>query len=127
MKHLKNINELNTFNESLAPINVIDDLKEILMDLDDIGFSNTIKSLDGSIIIFISKQDITKEFYFTDDVKMVIIRVYNYLTELGYYSNLMKDGGMKLYVKGDRIRTDTIHWVGDKWPSISYLKLKFNK
>jgi len=125
MKHLKGINE--STHKDLKSI--LMDLDDILMDLDDIGFKNKISNpieRENSIIIFISKQNISEEFTFTDEVMMVFLRLYNYLYDSGFkYTYLLTDGGKKLYVKGQKIRTSDIIWVDDKWPRMNYLKLTF--
>ena len=128
MIHLKSINELNT-NDILV------DVKEIILELDDMDFETEINVNGESIILYISKGK--GFFYFTEDFKMTYLRIYNYLTDLGYKSALTMDG-YSLYVD-----THNEGWINEdgeqmvimrkgnnlyeKWPQIPYLKLHFYK
>lgn len=141
MKYLKSINEHNNSE-------FLDDLKDILFELKDIGFEANLNVTQQSyqivsgdtekkihILIFESGESLkSKKKYksnFTDEVIDSIIRLNDYVKSKGnwhtnyFIKQLGESSSIKFYVKGDRLRTQDIRWIDDKWPDFSYLELEF--
>lgn len=132
MKYLKSINEHNNSE-------FLDGLKDILLELKDIGFEVNLDTSEKkiNIMIFESGESLkSKKIYksnFTDEVIDSIIRLNDYVkSNDNWYSHYrIKQSGdsrsIKFYVKGDKLRTQDIQWIDDKWPDFSYLELEFKK
>lgn len=141
MKYLKSINEYNN-------IEFIDNLEDITLELKDIGFEVDLKLDTNNITMKIwqKSESIRKNipslsvinqlatYYsnFTNDVTDFIIRLNSYMKSEGWQGQyrLKQTHGTpteKFYVKGDRLRTQDIQWINDKWPSFVYLTLTFIK
>lgn len=131
MKYLKSINEYNN-------IEILDNLEDISLELKDIGFEVDLKFDTNNITMKIwqksesIRNNSTYYSNFTNDVTDFIIRLNSYMKSDGWYSEyrLKQTNGTpseKFYVKGDRLRTQDIQWINDKWPSFVYLTLTFRK
>jgi hypothetical protein len=138
MKFLKQFkifvkNELNTYPGS-QNINIIFDVYDICVDLRDRGFETTVTENGIDLInIFITHKNKKNYFHFNVDVKDVVLRIYQYMRELGWYSDIRINtgGGLsskKLFIRPDEIiRTQDIVNVDDKWPMIFNLNMSFRK
>lgn len=126
MKYLKAINEYNS--DSL-----IEDLKDISLELDDVGYSADVyKAYDNTIIIGIYIKDSKpgQISNFNSELIDFIIRCNNYMSSNGWHGTYTySSNGLnkKFYIKGDRLRTGDIQWIDDKWPTFSFLNLKFKQ
>lgn len=131
MKYLKSINEYNN-------IEILDNLEDISLELKDIGFEVKLEVNNNEVNMKIwQKVESLRNggtYYsnFTDEVIDSLIRLNSYMKSDGWYSEyrFKQTHGTpseKFYVKGDRLRTQDIQWINDKWPSFVYLTLTFRK
>lgn len=139
---MKYINKYKIF-ESLNYIE--DNLKDITLELKDLGyiidikFDNELMNLNlKQIVLKIYKEDsIRREsrdwFTFTDEVRDTVLRIYQYMRELGWYSNLSinsnnKSNIKKFYIRPDeRMRTEDIIEIESNYPKVSDIQMIFTK
>lgn len=90
------------------------------------------------LVIKIYKEDsIRREsrdwFTFTDEVRDTVLRIYQYMRELGWYSNLSinsnnKSSIKKFYIRPDeRMRTEDIIEIESNYPKVSDIQMIFTK
>lgn len=139
---MKYINKYKIF-ESLNYIE--DNLKDITLELKDLGyiidikFDNELMNLNlKQIVLKIYTEDsIRREsrdwFTFTDEVRDTVLRIYQYMRELGWYSNLSinsnnKSNIKKFYIRPDeRMRTEDIIEIESNYPKVSDIQMIFTK
>ena len=128
MKHLRK------FNESFDELEII---KDILIDLTDEGYNYTYPSGEDEegISIVIYRGD-GHYISFEEIIKECVLRIYQYMRELGWYSNMelvtrgydglinkkfiiRPDEGFRMYKDGSPI--------DNSWPRFKAISLKFNK
>ena len=72
-------------------------------------------------------------FTFNSDIKDFVLRVYQYMRELGWYSNLSinsnnKSNIKKFYIRPDeRMRTEDIIEIESNYPKVSDIQMIFTK
>ena len=134
---MKYINKYKIF-ESLNYIE--DNLKDITLELKDLGYIIDIK-LDNElnlkkIVLKIYTEDSIRRgsrdwFTFTDEVRDTILRIYQYMRELGWYSNLSinsNNKSKKFYIRPDeRMRTEDIIEIESNYPKVSDIQMIFIK
>lgn len=139
---MKYINKYKIF-ESLNYIE--DNLKDITLELKDLGyiidikFDNELMNLDlKQIVLKIYTEDSIRRgsrywFTFTDEVRDTVLRIYQYMRELGWYSNLSinsnnKSNIKKFYIRPDeRMRTEDIIEIESNYPKVSDIQMIFTK
>lgn len=137
---MKYINKYKIF-ESLNYIE--DNLKDITLELKDLGyiidikFDNESMNIDlKQIVLKIYTEDsIRREsrywFTFTDEVRDTVLRIYQYMRELGWYSNLSinsNNKSKKFYIRPDeRMRTEDIIEIESNYPKVSDIQMIFIK
>lgn len=135
MKHLKSY---KIFEKSEFPSHIDSDiiytLKDISIDLEDIGFFVSISYSPitepvTSINIKIQKRE-GGYFNFTEDVSESLLRIYQYMRELGWYSKLKYNKSSiqkKFYIRpDDRMRDEDIAWIDDRWPGVSSIEMTWS-
>lgn len=139
---MKYINKYKIF-ESLNYIE--DNLKDITLELKDLGyiidikFDNESMNIDlKQIVLKIYTEDSIRRgsrywFTFTDEVRETVLRIYQYMRELGWYSNLSinsnnKSNIKKFYIRPDeRMRTEDIIEIESNYPKVSDIQMIFTK
>lgn len=137
---MKYINKYKIF-ESLNYIE--DNLKDITLELKDLGyiidikFDNESMNIDlKQIVLKIYTEDSIRRgsrdwFTFTDEVRDTVLRIYQYMRELGWYSNLSinsNNKSKKFYIRPDeRMRTEDIIEIESNYPKVSDIQMIFIK
>lgn len=137
---MKYINKYKIF-ESLNYIE--DNLKDITLELKDLGyiidikFDNESMNIDlKQIVLKIYTEDSIRRgsrywFTFTDEVRETVLRIYQYMRELGWYSNLSinsNNKSKKFYIRPDeRMRTEDIIEIESNYPKVSDIQMIFIK
>lgn len=137
---MKYINKYKIF-ESLNYIE--DNLKDITLELKDLGyiidikFDNESMNIDlKQIVLKIYTEDSIRRgsrdwFTFTDEVRDTVLRIYQYMRELGWYSNLSinsNNKSKKFYIRPDeRMRTEDIIEIESNYPKVSDIQMIFTK
>lgn len=132
---MKYINKYKIF-ESLNYIE--DNLKDITLELKDLGYIIDIKFDLKQIVLKIYTEDSIRRgsrywFTFTDEVRDTVLRIYQYMRELGWYSNLSinsnnKSNIKKFYIRPDeRMRTEDIIEIESNYPKVSDIQMIFTK
>jgi hypothetical protein len=120
------------------------DITDMSFDITDLGykvdieFDNEFLDLGTlKLVIRIYTEDsIRREsrdwFTFDSDIKDFILRVYQYMRELGWYSNLSINssgaGKKKFYIRPDeRMRTQDIIEIEENYPRVRDIKMIFTK
>jgi hypothetical protein len=105
----------------------------------DIEFDNEFLDLGTlKLVIRIYTEDSIKResrnwFTFDSDIKDFVLRVYQYMRELGWYSNLsinsgIKDIKKKFYIRPDeKMRTEDIIEIEENYPRVRDIQMIFTK
>lgn len=146
MKYLKNYRLFESKEDSIK--NDITDMSFDIIDLGykvDIKFDNEFLDLGTlKLVINIYTDDSirihsTQWFTFNSDIKDFVLRVYQYMRELGWYSNLSINSGFyfpgsrdsikkKFYIRPDeRMRTEDIIEIEDNHPRVRDIEMIFTK
>ena len=134
MKHLKSYKIFENLEfPSHIDSDIIYTLKDISVDLEDIGFFTSfsfspIYEAVTSINIKIQKRE-GGYFTFTEDVSESLLRIYQYMRELGWYSKLRYDSGVKkkFYIRpDDRMRNQDLSWIDKSWPGVSSINMTWS-
>lgn len=142
MKHLKRYNESYESKED----SIKSDITDMSFDIIDLGYKVDIKFdnefLDlGTLklVIKIYTDDSIRIhsnqwFTFNSDIKDFVLRVYQYMRELGWYSNLSINSGNKMDIKkkfyirpDERMRTEDIIEIEDNYPRVRDIEMIFTK
>ena len=109
--------------ESFDELDFILDLKDILVDLEDLDFYVEYSKTNSNINILIRKNNPDNFFYMDENLKYFLTRIANYLNKdlTGYWTS--GSTGVKFYVYRDSrgIRTNTSRGnskMDEKWPRI---------
>lgn len=68
-------------------------------------------------------------FNFTEEIQEYLLRVYQFMREMGWYSKLEYKGGVtkKFYIRPDeRMRTQDIQWIDENWPSVGSIEMTWS-
>ncbi len=121
------------------------DITDMSFDITDLGykvdieFDNEFLDLGTlKLVIRIYTEDsIRREsrdwFTFDSDIKDFVLRVYQYMRELGWYSNLSinsdnKDIKKKFYIRPDeKMKTEDIIEIEENYPSVIDIQMIFTK
>jgi len=117
------------------------DISEICWDIKDLGYTvniqiNEYKDNSGilELVVDIFNFNIYPDFFtFNEDVKNVVLRIYQYMRELGWYSNLsinsgIKDVKKKFYIRPDeRMKTEDIIEMEENYPRVRDIQMIFTK
>ena len=114
--------------------NIIYILRDISVDLEDNGFFISISYTPiteptTSINIKIYKRE-GGYFNFTEDVSETLLRIYQYMRELGWYSKLKYNRSSiskKFYIRpDDRMVDEDIAWIDENWPGVSSIDMTWS-
>lgn len=137
MKYLKNYRIFESKEDSIK--NDITDMSFDIIDLGykvDIKFDNEFLDL-GTLKLVVNiytedsiRRESRKWFTFNSDIKDFILRVYQYMRELGWYStfsiNSVPGLEKKFYIRpDDRMRTEDIIDIEDNYPRVRDIKMIF--
>lgn len=141
MKHLKKYRLFESKEDSIK--SDITDMSLDINDLDykvDIKFDNKFLDLGTlKLVIKIYTEDSIRIhsnqwFTFNSDIKDFVLRVYQYMKELSWYSNLSINSGSKMDIKkkfyirpDERMRTEDIIEIEDNYPSVRDIEMIFTK
>lgn len=146
MRYLKKFEIYNLFEKSEQKSkedSIKNDITDMSFDIIDLGYKVDIK-FDNEflylgtlkLVINIYTDDSirihsTQWFTFNSDIKDFVLRVYQYMRELGWYSNLsfkMNIGKKKFYIRPDeRMRTEDIIEIEDNHPKVRNIEMIFTK
>lgn len=148
MKYLK---EYKIFENNSNLDDIFQDLHDICNEIKDLGFSvgiskysekqsNDDNIYNQSITLSImrstdhqlQRMSSSLRFTFTQDIQDTVLRIYQYMRELNWYSNLSINKSVstkkKFYIKADdRIITEDIIYVKEDWPSVFDIEMEFNR
>ena len=140
MKYLKSYMIFESKEDSIKS-----DITDMSFDITDLGykvdieFDNEFLDLGTlKLVIRIYTEDSIKResrdwFTFNEDVKNVVLRIYQYMRELGWYSNLsinsgIKDIKKKFYIRPDeKMRTEDIIEIEENYPRVRDIQMIFTK
>jgi hypothetical protein len=140
MKYLKSYIIFESKEDSIKS-----DITDMSFDITDLGykvdieFDNEFLDLGTlKLVIRIYTEDSIKResrnwFTFDSVIKDFLLRVYQYMRELGWYSNLsinsgIKDIKKKFYIRPDeRIRTEDIIEIEENYPRVRDIQMIFTK
>jgi hypothetical protein len=117
------------------------DISDICFDIKDLGYTvniqiNEYKDNPGilELVVDIFNFKIYPDFFtFNEDVKNVVLRIYQYMRELGWYSNLSINSGIrdikkKFYIRPDeKMRTEDIIEIEENYPRVRDIQMIFTK
>jgi len=142
MKYLIKFNESIFESKEDSIKSNITDMSFDIIDLGykvDIEFDNEFLDL-GTLKLVIKiyteysiKRESREWFTFNSDIKDFILRVYQYMRGLGWYSNLsinsgIKDIKKKFYIRPDeRMRTEDIIEIEENYPRVRDIEMIFTK
>jgi hypothetical protein len=142
MKYLIKFNESIFESKEDSIKSNITDMSFDIIDLGykvDIEFDNEFLDL-GTLKLVIKiyteysiKRESREWFTFNSDIKDFILRVYQYMRGLGWYSNLsinsgIKDIKKKFYIRPDeRMRTEDIIEIEENYPRVRDIQMIFTK
>jgi hypothetical protein len=144
VKYLKNYRIFESKEDSIKI-----DITDMSLDITDLGYKVDIKfdsefldlgTLKLVINIYTEDSPTSREslysrnrwFTFNSDIKDFVLRVYQYMRELGWYSNLSINSTIlhkkKFYIRPDeRMRTEDIIEIEDNYPSVRDIEMIFTK
>jgi hypothetical protein len=140
MKYLKSYIIFESKEDSIKS-----DITDMSFDITDLGykvdieFDNEFLDLGTlKLVIRIYTEDSIKResrnwFTFDSDIKDFVLRVYQYMRELGWYSNLsinsgIKDIKKKFYIRPDeKMRTEDIIEIEENYPRVRDIQMIFTK
>lgn len=140
MKYLRSYMVFESKEDSIKS-----DITDMSLELEDLGYKVDIKFdneyLDlGSLklVINIYTEDSVKResrnwFTFNSDIKDFVLRLYQYMREMGWYSNLsinsgIKDIKKKFWIRPDeRMRTEDIIEIEENHPKVRDIEMVFTK
>ena len=136
MKYLKSYMIFESMNNDIE-----NDISDICFDIKDLGYTvniqiNEYKDNPGilELVVDIFNFKIYPDFFtFNEDVKNVVLRIYQYMRELGWYSNLsinsgIKDIKKKFYIRPDeKMRTEDIIEIEENYPRVRDIQMIFTK
>ena len=142
MKYLKKFESHNKVDDI-----IYQDISDMSLDIEDLGYKVDIEFdndfLDFGtlkLVIRITVKDFEPierrsrlRFTFDSDIKDFVLRVYQYMRELGWYSNLSinsdnKDIKKKFYIRPDeKMKTEDIIEIEENYPSVIDIQMIFTK
>ena len=136
MKYLKSYMIFESMNNDIE-----NDISDICFDIKDLGYTvniqiNEYKDNPGilELVVDIFNFKIYPDFFtFNEDVKNVVLRIYQYMRELGWYSNLSINSGIrdikkKFYIRPDeKMRTEDIIEIEENYPRVRDIQMIFTK
>lgn len=139
MKYLKSYKlfENSEFTSHIDK-DIIHTLKDISTELEDIGFfiSISISYSPTEPVTSINIKILKREggyFNFTEDISECLLRIYQYMRELGWYSKLKYNRSSitklqkKFYIRpDDRMIDEDIAWIDDKWPNVLNIEMTWS-
>lgn len=124
MKYLKDLEEFKSNKD------VIYDIEDMLKEIEDIGFETYLNKSDPTDIYKLTIRKNNKVFNIVEELKELIIRLYNFLSSEKFFTNMEYFDGerKKFYVRGDSLRTPDIPSImNSKWPTIYDIEINFFK
>lgn len=123
MKYLKDLEEFGKDK------NIIYDIEDMLKEIEDIGFETYLNKSYSTDIYKLTIRKNDKVFNIVEELKELIIRLYNFLSSEKFFTNMEYFNGErnKFYVRGDKLRNSDIIFMNSKWPTIYDIEINFFK
>lgn len=110
------------------------DIEDMSLEISDLGYNVDISYYKDEVhgdILSIKLDYNNTAFCFTPDIRYFVLRTYQYMRELGWYSNLSINSGAskkKIYITPtERIRTEDLITIDDNWPQVLSIFMQFYK